>query len=119
MKVLVDTSVWIEHIRKPVPTLINLLSEKRVLIHPLVIGEIACGNFKRRHEVLGNLKILPKAQEATYIESLEFIESQKLHGKGLSFNDVQILCSALLSEAKVFSFDKAINAYKELNFSED
>jgi predicted nucleic acid-binding protein len=110
MKVLVDTSVWIEHLKKPVPELVELLTERRVLTHPVVIGELACGTFRKRHEILGNLKILPKAQTASHEEALELIEARKLYGKGVGFSDTLILASALVSEATIFSFDRAMKS---------
>jgi predicted nucleic acid-binding protein len=110
MKALVDTSAWIEHLKKPVPALVGLLEERCALVHPLVIGELACGTLKRRHDFLGNLKILPKAAEATFEECLEVIEDRKLHGRGLSFTDVQLLASALISDSRILSFDRALNA---------
>lgn len=115
MKFIVDTSVWIEHLKSPVSELVELLAEKKVLCHTVVIGELSCGNMKRRHEILGNLKILPKAKEASFEETLELIELEKLYGKGLGFSDVQILASALLSDTGIFTFDHAlISATKTL-----
>ena len=115
MKFIADTSVWIDHIREPDVELTELLTKKLVLVHPVVIGELACGGFRRRHEVLGNLKILPKAQVASFEEAIEFIEIRKLQGSGLGFSDVQILASALLSESGILTRDKSmLSAIKSL-----
>lgn len=117
--VIADTSIWIEHLKATNSELITLLSERRILVHSVIIGELACGNFKKRNEFLDNLKILPFAQVAELLEVLELIESQKLFGKGLGFNDVQILASALLSNASVLSHDQAMmRAARELGVSE-
>ncbi len=112
---LVDTSAWIEYFKGNTDVLDEPLSKNRVLIHSLVIGELACGSFKNRHKTLGDLKLLPKAKEADFGEALELIESHHLYGKGLGFVDVQLLASALISDSSLTSFDKAINrAAKEL-----
>lgn len=108
MKYLVDTSVWISHIKAPIDELAELLEFDQVLIHSAVIGEIACGAFKNRGEVLGNLKLLDRVDEATPGEVLELIESHKLQGKGLGWVDCQILASALISEARLLTYDKAL-----------
>lgn len=110
MKTLVDTSVWIEHLKKPVAELVELLSENQVLVHPLIIGELSCGNLKKRNEFLENLKLLPRATESSFEESLELIEENHFFGKGLGFTDIQLLASALLSEASLFTFDKPLKS---------
>lgn len=107
-RVLVDTSVWIDHLRRDHPQLRLLLAERGVLTHPLVIGELACGGIKNRSAVLGNLKLLPHAKLAEYFEVLEFIEEHRLHGRGLSIVDVQLLASARLSDAYLMTQDAAL-----------
>jgi predicted nucleic acid-binding protein len=107
-RVLVDTSVWIDHLRRDHPQLKLLLAERGVLTHPLVIGELACGGIKNRSTVLGNLKLLPHAKLAEHFEVLEFIEEHRLHGRGLSIVDVQLLASARLSDAFLMTQDAAL-----------
>src|SRR2546428_11179211 len=70
--ILVDTSVWIDHFRKGSSLLAELLSEASVLIHPFVIGELACGNLKNRTRILGDLQALPSAVSAAHEEVLRF-----------------------------------------------
>ena len=110
MKVLVDTSVWISHLRKPVSELVDLLAERQVVTHDAVIGELACGTFKKRHEVLGNLKILPRIPSPDFLETLTFLEEHRLFGKGLSWIDINLLASATLAGVSILSFDKALMA---------
>ena len=115
MKTLVDTSVWLEYFKGNADPLEQLLMENSVLTHPIVIGELSCGGLKNRSRTLGDLKLLPKAKEAEFSETIELIEGHRLYGKGLGFGDVQLLASALLSGCSLLSFDKAVNlAAREL-----
>lgn len=75
MLTLVDTSVWVDHLRADSTALRRLLDQDLVMCHPLVIGELACGNMKRRSEVLGSLSVLPTAPTIEYEELLTFIDT--------------------------------------------
>jgi len=103
--VLVDTSVWISHLRAGRPALAELLEAGRVLCHPLVIGELACGKLRKRTEVLGLLKNLPQASVADDEETLLFIETHGLAGVGLGYLDVQLLASTRLSGCRLWTDD--------------
>lgn len=83
MTILVDTSVWIDYFRTNSPTLGRLLDNDLVLCHPLVIGEIACGNMRHRAEVLESLAVPPAAPTIDYEELLAFLEIHTLFGQGL------------------------------------
>lgn len=107
--ILVDTSVWISHLRDGNKDLEILLINQEVLCHPFVIGEIACGNIKQRDEILNLLQTLPTAQEATHDEVLQFIDKSKLHGKGMGYIDLHLLSSALLSEVTIWTLDKRLD----------
>lgn len=78
-------------------------------MHPAVIGELACGSFRRRTPVLSDLKILPRATEAKAEEVFSMIENRKLHGKGLGWVDCLLLASALIMDARLFTEDKALS----------
>ena len=96
--ILVDTSVWVDHLWKNVPPLSEALERGEVTTHPFVIGELACGNLQNRDEVLHLLLALPSATVATNEETLLFIERQKLMGKGIGYIDAHLLASATLTE---------------------
>ena len=113
MKFIVDTSVWISHLHKTDKQLSGLLEDGAVIIHPAVIGELSCGTLKNRTDVLSNLKLLPSAVEASHEECLGFIENHKLFGKGLSYFDVQLLTSSLLSDAAILTRDKGLGNLSE------
>ena len=105
MKCLVDTSVWIDHLRSGNARLIELLREDSVLIHPAVIGELACGTLRRRAETLASLRLLPQAPEASLDEVLHFIDERRLHGRGIGWVDAQLLASAALSGVSLWTLD--------------
>lgn len=89
--ILVDTPVWVDHWRKIDRGLAALLTASSVLMHPLVIGELACGNLRKRDQILALLKDLPRIAVATDDEVLFFIERQTLMARGLGYVDVHLL----------------------------
>lgn len=107
--VLVDTSVWISHFRNGNKDLESLLNEDKVICHPMIIGELACGNIKNRTEILSLLHTLPPAKEAIHEEVLEFIDKTKLYGKGIGYTDVHLLASALISDSALWTLDRTID----------
>lgn len=106
--ILVDTSVWIDHLRSGKSRLEELLQEGRVLSHPFVLGEIACGSLARREEILGLLAALPRAEMAENEEVLRLLEANRLYGKGLGWIDVHLLASTLLTGCRLWTFDKSL-----------
>ena len=107
--VLVDTSVWVAHLRQGDAGLETLLNEAAVVCHPFVIGELACGNLKNRPEILSLLKALPTATAAEHEEVMRFIENYRLMGLGLGYIDMHILASALLTKVPIWTLDKKLN----------
>ena len=108
MNVLVDTSIWVNHFRSSTTHLEGLLENTKVICHPLIIGELACGNLKNRNEILSLLSALPMAPEVDYDEALEFIEINNLMGKGIGFIDVVLLASSRLAELPIWTNDKRL-----------
>jgi predicted nucleic acid-binding protein len=94
--ILVDTSVWIDHINASDPMLITLLAEERVLAHPYVIGEISLGSLRDRAVVLGALLDLPRSPVATPEETFYLIEREGLFNRGIGYVDTSLLASARL-----------------------
>jgi predicted nucleic acid-binding protein len=94
--ILVDTSVWIDHLRRSESELMVSLEGTMVLGHPLVIGELACGNLNKRTTIIELLRRLPSAIEATHEEALMFIERHELMGRGIGYIDALLLASAAL-----------------------
>ncbi len=108
--VLVDTSVWVDHFRKAETLLQDLLSSGQVAIHPFIIGELACGNFANRTEILKLLSELPLVTTASNEEVMHLIEKHKLGGKGLGWIDVHLLTSALLDNLPLWTRDQKLAA---------
>ncbi|MBS3933208.1 MAG: type II toxin-antitoxin system VapC family toxin [Truepera sp.] len=109
--ILVDTSVWIDHLRKGSPTLAKALEENRVLMHPFILGELACGNLRNREMLLGLLSELPTAPRATDPEALTFTKEHALMGRGLGYPDLHLLASVALADgARLWTTDKALHA---------
>ncbi len=109
--ILVDTSVWIDHLHKGIPRLADALESQEVLTHPFVIGELACGELKKRREVLDLMAVLPSSILATEEEALRFIESHRLMGKGIGYIDVHLLTSVMLTGlAELWTRDKRLAA---------
>ncbi len=106
--ILVDTSVWIQHLRKGSERLKSLLDEEQVFCHPFVVGELACGTLHNRQEVLSLLRALPQARVAEHEEVLHLLEGRRLHGRGLGWIDAHLLASALLAGCTLWTFDKPL-----------
>ncbi len=107
--ILVDTSVWIDHLRAGDATLAALLDSGQVLVHPFVISELALGNLRQRDLVLGSLRDLPQASVATEGELLHFVERNALFGLGIGHVDAHLLAATRLTdEATLWTRDKRL-----------
>lgn len=111
--VLADTSVWVSHFRMGEPGLRALLEEGKVVSHPFIIGELACGNIANRKEILGLLQSLPQALVADHEEVMSFLELHGLMGIGLGYIDVHLLASARLTLAPLWTLDAKLRAVAE------
>jgi len=96
--ILADSSVWIDHLIVENPHLVSLLQQRQILIHPMVIGELACGNMRDRADVMRLLRGLPRIFAATHDEVLFLIESHHFMGRGIGFIDAHLLTSTAMSE---------------------
>lgn len=109
-QMLVDTSVWVDHLRRRNATLVGLLEQAQVWTHAFVIGELACGNLAQRGKVLSALTALPQAPVASHDEVLAFLETHRLMGRGLGWIDVHLLASAKLGRLPFWTLDKRLEA---------
>jgi predicted nucleic acid-binding protein len=107
---LVDTSVWIDHLRRGNELLVDLLNQGRAVTHPMVIGELSLGNISERGSFLELVRNLPVAKEATHDEVFAFIEKHRMWNKGLGFFDMHILCSSLIESIPLWTLDKRLAA---------
>jgi hypothetical protein len=109
--ILVDTSVWLDHLRHGDSTLVKLLNAGQVLVHPFVIGEIALGSLGQRDLILETLTDMPRAKIATDEEVLALINQSNLYGIGIGYIDAHLLASARLTPGTLlWTHDKRLRA---------
>ncbi|CAN5146229.1 PIN domain-containing protein [soil metagenome] len=108
--ILADTSVWVQHFRRGIPAFATALEAGSILMHPVVIGELATGNLAHRQQTLADLRRLPGTKVGTTEECLVFIETHQLHGRGIGWNDVQLLVAAKLSHDPLWTLDVRLAA---------
>ncbi len=112
--ILVDTSVWVDHLRQGDGKLAGLLESGSVLMHPFILGELACGSLSDRELTLDLLRQLPMAPVAEPDEALGFIEMRGLHGRGIGYVDVHLLASVALSAGtRLWTRDKRLREAAE------
>jgi hypothetical protein len=118
MNVLVDASVWIDHLHRSDSGLVALLQASEVVMHPAVLGELACGTLPSRRELLSLWSALPPAAEVSPAEALRLVEERRLWGKGLGWTDVLLIGSTLLSPARLWTRDRPLlRAAQELGLA--
>ena len=109
--ILVDTSVWIEHLRSASAILTELLGDGQVLVHPFVLGELALGSLRQRDVFLSDLRDLPQAVVATDGEVLSLIDRRTLFGRGIGYVDAHLLAAARLTAgSKLWTHDRRLQA---------
>lgn len=114
MGVLVDTSVWVNHFRELNQGLIDLLDSDAVLMHPMVVAELACGTPSSRTGTLSSLAALQQSQQASLSEVMDFIEREKLYGQGCGIVDMILLASTLITPgAELWTLDKRLSSLSE------
>ena len=112
--ILVDTSVWIDHLRSGDQVLAELLEREQVLAHPFVIGELALGTLRQRETILGALQNLPQAIEAENGEVMRFIERESLAGLGIGYIDAHLLAATRLTpDASFWTRDRRLASVAE------
>ncbi len=120
--ILVDTSVWVDHLRLADARLAALLARGVVAMHPMIIGELACGNLRNRSELISLWRGLRSITQATHDEALYFLEQNRLMGKGIGWVDVHLLAAvALRRDTLLWTRDKrlaGLAATLGLGFSE-
>jgi predicted nucleic acid-binding protein len=110
---LVDTSVWIAHLRSGSQALSAALEAGEVWCHPFVVGELALGNLQNREEILSLLQALPPVETATHKEVLALVQERSLMGRGLGWVDVHLLASALLTGVRLWTLDRRLRVTAE------
>jgi predicted nucleic acid-binding protein len=107
--ILVDTSIWIDHLRRADGVLTSLLESGNVLMHPFVFGELALGNLNPRGIVLNGLRKLPRANVAREEDVIRFVEQERLYGLGIGYVDAHLLTAVRLTpETTIWSRDQRL-----------
>lgn len=112
MNVLIDTSVWVEHFKHKNTDLVQLCLQDMALIHPMIIGELACGTPPApREKTLSDLALLSSSQQASQSEVIAFIERETLYGLGCGLIDITLLASTMMTaNCLLWTFDKRLQA---------
>jgi predicted nucleic acid-binding protein len=108
MQVLVDTSVWIDHLHRADSELIDLLQGTQVVMHPGVLGELACGSVPNRQKLLTLWLALPRVADVSFEEAMALVENKKLWGRGLGWTDVHLLAATLVSRTVLWTRDRLL-----------
>jgi predicted nucleic acid-binding protein len=108
MQVLVDTSVWIDHLHRTDPELVALLRETLVVMHSAVLGELACGTIPNRREFLSLCLALPRVANVSFEEALALLENRMLWGRGLGWTDIHLLAATLVSRTLLWTRDRLL-----------
>ena len=108
MQVVVDTSVWIDHLHRTDSELVTLLRETLVVMHPAVLGELACGTIPNRQEFLSLWLTLPRIGNVSFEEAFALLENKTLWGRGLGWTDIHLLASTLVSRTMLWTRDRLL-----------
>lgn len=107
--VLVDSCVWVEHFRMKNPMLVDMLMDGEIWCHPIIVGELSMGTLKNRQQTITDLTKLNRPPIATISETQQMVESRRLWGCGIQWNDARILASAILGQLPLWTFDIRLN----------
>ena len=108
--ILLDTSVWVDHLRRSDPLVVRVLESGQAATHAFVIGELACGNLKARALLIELLRALPHLAMAEDDEVLYFIERHQLMGRGIGYVDAHLLAAAAIAGSVLWTRDKRLRA---------
>lgn len=112
--ILVDTSVWIDHLRKPEVKLQALLQNDQVVTHPLVRLELALGSIANREKVLSDLSLLPQVPVAETEELFTLLERRKLYSRGIGVTDLHLIASSLIDKSlSIWTRDRRLGEIAE------
>ena len=107
--ILADASIWVRHYREGIPLFSSLLANSKIIIHSVIIGELATGNLRQRADTLQWLSSLPRIPDVDFTDCMTFIETEKLHGLGIGWGDVQLFAALHRDQsAKLWTLDRRL-----------
>ena len=110
MTVLLDTSVWIQHLRESSDEVVRLLNDELVVTHDYVVAYLACGSLKSREDTIDYLSALVTLPTVSITETMTLIETRALFSRGIGLVDVQLLASTLISpDTKLWTWDNRLH----------
>ncbi|MGL4402085.1 MAG: type II toxin-antitoxin system VapC family toxin [Luteolibacter sp.] len=111
--ILVDTCVWIDHFRQRNPLLAAMLEDGEVWCHPIIVGELSMGSLKNRQQTLIDLAKLNRPPIASFSETQRMVEARRLWGRGIQWNDANILASSVLAGVPLWTLDRRLKTISE------
>ena len=111
--ILVDTCVWIDHFRQRNPLLAAMLEDGEVWCHPIIVGELSMGSLKNRQQTLIDLAKLNRPPIASFSETHRMVEARRLWGRGIQWNDANILASSVLGGVPLWTLDLRLKTIAE------
>jgi predicted nucleic acid-binding protein len=112
--ILADSTIWIDHLRKPIEQFMQMLDNEQIVIHPFIIGEVALGSHHDRARLISRLQRLVQVRVARTETVMALIEVEQLHGKGIGFVDANLLASVRLTPGtQIWTRDKSLHAVAE------
>ena len=106
--ILADSSVWIDHLRRGNAALVRALQAGSIVVHPFVIGELACGSMRRRSEVLAELGRMPRIAAVEHEEVMALVEGHRLAGTGIGWIDAHLMAAAVIARAELWTLDRSL-----------
>lgn len=106
--IVIDANIWIDHFRLSDPHLAELAADRRLRMHPYMIGELALGNFANHAKIIAQLEKLPAANVVSHANLMQFMAVRTLSGTGIGYVDCHLLASTLLMGCKVWTRDKRL-----------
>lgn len=107
-QILADTSVWITHFKKELPEFIDILNAGKVILHPFIIGELACGGLQKKQDIFKLIESMPQTVCLEHEEIMSLIEAHEFSNQGIGYVDVHLIGSCLLSDNLLWTYDKAL-----------
>ena len=108
--ILIDSSVWIDHLRAESAEIVELLNTKIVLGHPFVTGEVLMGSLAERRTVMELFDRLPVARPTRFAEVRRLVEDRRLYGRGIGYVDVSLVAACLMNQARLLTRDRRLHA---------